>query len=107
VISYGVYLFHWPIFLWLSPERTGLPAVPLLALRLTVTLTLAILSFRFLERPILTGARLRRPPTREDRVRKCTPSVEQLQTTGFTAGLRRVSGYRGEDEKDFLILRRA
>src|SRR6185436_9267982 len=34
VISYGVYLFHWPIFLWLSPERTGLPAVPLMALRL-------------------------------------------------------------------------
>jgi len=67
VISYGVYLFHWPIFLWLSPERTGLPAVPLLALRLTVTLTLAILSFRFLERPILTGARLRRPPTRARR----------------------------------------
>jgi peptidoglycan/LPS O-acetylase OafA/YrhL len=23
-ISYGVYLYHWPIYLWLSPERTGL-----------------------------------------------------------------------------------
>src|SRR5439155_11277100 len=67
VISYGVYLFHWPIFLWLSPERTGLAAVPLLALRLAVTLTLAILSFRFLEQPILAGARLRRPRTRARR----------------------------------------
>ena len=22
-VSYGAYLFHWPVFLWLSPERTG------------------------------------------------------------------------------------
>ena len=29
-ISYGVYLLHWPIFLWLTPERTGLSAVPAL-----------------------------------------------------------------------------
>ena len=28
LISYGVYLFHWPIFLWLSPDRTGLAAAP-------------------------------------------------------------------------------
>ena len=23
LISYGVYLFHWPIFLYLSPQRTA------------------------------------------------------------------------------------
>ena len=61
LISYGVYLFHWPIFLWLSPDRTGLPAVPLLALRLALTLTLAVASYRFVEQPILRGARLPRP----------------------------------------------
>jgi hypothetical protein len=59
LISYGVYLFHWPIFLWLTPDRTGLPAVPLLALRLAVTLTLATASFVLVEQPILRGERLR------------------------------------------------
>jgi peptidoglycan/LPS O-acetylase OafA/YrhL len=59
LISYGVYLFHWPVFLWLTPDRTGLAATPLLALRLLVTLTVAIGSFLFVERPILHGTRLR------------------------------------------------
>ena len=59
LISYGVYLFHWPIFLWLTPDRTGLAPVPLLALRLLVTLTIAIASFVFVEQPILRGTRLR------------------------------------------------
>lgn len=53
-ISYGVYLIHWPVFLWLTPERTDLPAAPLLALRLAVTVGLAMLSFRFVEQPVRT-----------------------------------------------------
>jgi hypothetical protein len=59
LISYGVYLFHWPVFLWLSADRTGLAPVPLLALRLLVTLTIAIASFVLVEQPILRGRRLR------------------------------------------------
>ncbi len=51
-VSYGVYLFHFPIFLWLTPQRTSLSAWPLLALRLVPTLLLAALSFRALEWPI-------------------------------------------------------
>ncbi|HEY8515514.1 MAG TPA: acyltransferase family protein [Candidatus Binatia bacterium] len=62
-VSYGAYLFHWPIFMLLSAERTGLPAPALFALRLAVTLALAGLSYRFLERPVrrasvLPGRRL-------------------------------------------------
>ena len=38
LISYGVYLFHWPIFLVLSAQRTGLDQWPLFALRVAVTL---------------------------------------------------------------------
>jgi peptidoglycan/LPS O-acetylase OafA/YrhL len=55
IISYGVYLFHWPIFLWLSPERTGLSTVPLLGLRFAVTLVVALASYAVLEQPVLRG----------------------------------------------------
>ena len=41
-ISYGVYLYHWPIFLWLTEDRTGLEDWPLLGLRMAVTLPIAI-----------------------------------------------------------------
>jgi peptidoglycan/LPS O-acetylase OafA/YrhL len=58
VISYGVYLYHWPIYLWLSPERTGVDGWPLFGLRVWTTLTLAVLSYRFVESPIRSGARI-------------------------------------------------
>ncbi|MGQ0824143.1 MAG: acyltransferase family protein [Actinomycetota bacterium] len=58
-ISYGVYLYHWPIFLWLSPERTGLAAASLFALRVACTLACAIASYYFVEQPIRTGRRIR------------------------------------------------
>ncbi len=51
-ISYGAYLFHWPIYLWLTPARTGLGLWPLFGLRLVVTLAAAVVSARLLERPI-------------------------------------------------------
>jgi len=54
-ISYGVYVFHWPILLWLSPARTGLDGIALTALRLAVTLAAAIASFVLVERPIRAG----------------------------------------------------
>jgi peptidoglycan/LPS O-acetylase OafA/YrhL len=56
LISYGVYLYHWPIFLWLSPDRTGLDPYPLFALRSAATLALAIPSYLLLEQPIRRGA---------------------------------------------------
>jgi peptidoglycan/LPS O-acetylase OafA/YrhL len=54
--SYGVYLYHWPIFLWLSPERTGLSLVPLFAVRLAVTIPIAFASYHLIEQPIRRGA---------------------------------------------------
>ena len=58
VISYGVYLYHWPIFLWLTEDRTGLDRWPLFALRLAVTFAVAALSFHLLERPVMRGSSL-------------------------------------------------
>ena len=59
-ISYGAYLFHWPIYLWLTPARTGLSLWPLFGLRLAVTLAAAVGSARLLEAPV----RERRFPVR-------------------------------------------
>ncbi len=55
VISYGVYLFHWPIFLLITPDRTGLTGAVLTAARITATLALAVPSYLLIERPIRHG----------------------------------------------------
>jgi peptidoglycan/LPS O-acetylase OafA/YrhL len=53
-ISYGVYLYHWPIFLWLR-QSTDLEIWPRFLLGVAITLVLSELSFRFLESPIRRG----------------------------------------------------
>ncbi|MFN7149828.1 MAG: acyltransferase family protein [Microthrixaceae bacterium] len=60
-ISYGVYLLHWPVFLWLTPERTGWSTWPLFGVRLGVTLVASVAMFRLLERPIRSGVVLALP----------------------------------------------
>src|SRR4029077_19126917 len=54
-ISYGVYLFHWPVFLWLDPTRTGWSDNALFVPRIVITLLIALASYRFLETPIRRG----------------------------------------------------
>jgi peptidoglycan/LPS O-acetylase OafA/YrhL len=51
-ISYGVYLFHWPVIVALTPGRTGLSGWVLDILRVVVTLVLATCSFVLVEQPI-------------------------------------------------------
>ena len=51
-VSYGAYLYHWPVFLILSESRTGLGAGVLFALRVGVTFALAGASARWIEEPI-------------------------------------------------------
>jgi peptidoglycan/LPS O-acetylase OafA/YrhL len=51
-ISYGVYLWHFPLFLWLSADTTGVSGARLLAVRLTVTLAVSVASYVLIEQPI-------------------------------------------------------
>jgi peptidoglycan/LPS O-acetylase OafA/YrhL len=52
VISYGLYLWHWPVYVVLTPDRTGMDGTALLALRFVTTFGLATLSYLVVERPI-------------------------------------------------------
>ena len=61
LFSYGIYLYHWPLFLWLDTERTGLNGWALAGLRLGATALVAIASFVWLERPIREGRFAGRP----------------------------------------------
>ncbi len=51
-ISYGVYLWHWPIFLVLNGERTGWTGWSLFAARCAATIAMAAASWWLLEQPI-------------------------------------------------------
>jgi peptidoglycan/LPS O-acetylase OafA/YrhL len=57
VRSYGIYLWHWPVFMVTRPELdVPFDGLPLLALRLAATVILADLSYRYIEKPIRRGA---------------------------------------------------
>lgn len=52
LISYGLYLYHWPVFLILDEKLLGWAPLPLFALRMAVTTAIAMVSYRLLEMPI-------------------------------------------------------
>ncbi|WP_261575541.1 DUF459 domain-containing protein [Frankia gtarii] len=62
-ISYGLYLWHWPVFLTLTATRTGTDGAVLLLLRLGATLAITLASFHLVEDPI-RRRRIRLPKPR-------------------------------------------
>jgi peptidoglycan/LPS O-acetylase OafA/YrhL len=54
-VSYGAYLWHYPIFIYLDGARTGLQGLSLLAVRSAATFGLAAASFYLVERPVIEG----------------------------------------------------
>ena len=44
-ISYGIYLWHWPVIVYLNGARTGLSTWPLNLLRIAVTLAVSTASY--------------------------------------------------------------
>jgi len=51
-VSYGWYLWHWPIYVILTSERTGWHGWALSAARWSVSLAAAIISYRLVEMPV-------------------------------------------------------
>jgi peptidoglycan/LPS O-acetylase OafA/YrhL len=57
VRSYGIYLWHWPVFMVTRSDLdVPIDGLSLLALRLAATVLLADLSYRYIETPIRRGA---------------------------------------------------
>jgi hypothetical protein len=54
-ISYGTYLWHFPVFTYVNHARTGLSGWALAGVRVAPTLAIAAASFYLVERPIRTG----------------------------------------------------
>jgi hypothetical protein len=54
-ISYGVYLWHWPLFALINVESTGLTGGGLLAARFAATIAISAVSYVLVEQPIRTG----------------------------------------------------
>jgi peptidoglycan/LPS O-acetylase OafA/YrhL len=66
-ISYGLYLWHFPIFVLLRPRLEGLPAVMEIAVATSISFAVASVSFFAVERPFLRLKR-RFQPRRNDPV---------------------------------------
>jgi peptidoglycan/LPS O-acetylase OafA/YrhL len=50
--SYGIYLYHWPLWTLLSPARVGLDGVGLACVRLVAVGVVVEVSYRWIEQPI-------------------------------------------------------
>ncbi|MEX0663209.1 MAG: acyltransferase family protein [Acidimicrobiia bacterium] len=55
-VSYGLYLWHWPVQIAISEPRTGISGFGLALVRLAVTFTATTISYYVIERPIRYGA---------------------------------------------------
>lgn len=54
-VSYGLYLWHWPVIVWLDSDRTGIDGTSLLLIQIAVFSAITALSYRFVEQPIRAG----------------------------------------------------
>jgi peptidoglycan/LPS O-acetylase OafA/YrhL len=64
MISYGVYLWHWPIMVWVDADSTGVDGLALFVVRSLLTLAASLASYRFIETPIRRGDLSRLGPIR-------------------------------------------
>ena len=56
LVSYGVYLWHWPVLVVVTPERVHQDGLLLFLLRVSATGVIATASFLLVEQPIRRGA---------------------------------------------------
>lgn len=85
-ISYGLYLWHWPVLLWLRIAHPGIGTAPTLIIGMVLTLGLAAASYRFVERPVIRGGvRALVPSVRAGRA-LAAGAMAAVVVLAFTAG---------------------
>jgi peptidoglycan/LPS O-acetylase OafA/YrhL len=91
-ISYGVYLWHWPIFLALNGERTGWSGAGLFAARCAATVAAATASWWLLEQPIRRWrpARVQLLPLAAATVASAAAATILVVPVGTGTGLREI-----------------
>ena len=92
VRSYGIYLWHWPIYMVTRPHSdVPLTGIPLLVLRLALTFGAAALSYKYIEEPIRHGAVERRWAQYRDRAGRDAAEADgplhARRAPGITVGL--------------------
>ncbi|HWE67528.1 MAG TPA: acyltransferase family protein [Acidimicrobiales bacterium] len=58
-ISYGLYIWHWPLFIWINNADTGITGFWLFALKAAVTFGVSVVSYHLVEQPIRQGTFVR------------------------------------------------
>ena len=94
-ISYGVYLWHWPLFGFVNSQRTGLSGAALLGLRLGLTLAVAAASYALVELPVRRGTRPRWLPRTASAVTITAVAVVASATVATAATSRLDHGVGG------------
>jgi peptidoglycan/LPS O-acetylase OafA/YrhL len=84
LVSYGLYLWHWPAYVVLDAERTGLDGPALLAVRLAVSGALALASYHLIEQPV-RRRRLRLAGLRVGRLPVAGPAVAMVCVVAIVA----------------------
>ncbi|MEY4361898.1 MAG: hypothetical protein RL391_1204, partial [Actinomycetota bacterium] len=51
-MSYGIYLAHWPVYVWVDEDLVGVAGWPLLGIRAVITFAIATIVYRLVEQPI-------------------------------------------------------
>ncbi|PWJ25283.1 peptidoglycan/LPS O-acetylase OafA/YrhL [Branchiibius hedensis] len=54
-VSYSLYLWHWPVIVFLTRDRLGLPPLVVAIIQFSLSLAIAYCSYRFIEQPIRKG----------------------------------------------------
>jgi hypothetical protein len=55
MVSYGLYLWHWPVFVLVDEQLVGLSGHALLAVQLVITVAVTLFSYFVIERPFRRG----------------------------------------------------
>jgi peptidoglycan/LPS O-acetylase OafA/YrhL len=90
--SYGLYLWHWPVFMVTTPQDVPLDGPALFVVRLIITVVLTEVSYRFVELPIRGGAIGRflaraRASSDDERVEMLAPVRLAAVSGGIVIGL--------------------